>query len=324
MPPRCPLSRAALSGAELRDAGAAAASPMEPGWAPGVAAPASPRPAEGPGNGRKEKFEGGERRGAGRVRAPPGGAAEPRRYLPRRRAPAAGMGLSGEPSSPGSRAARGAEEGGPEPAALPRPPPLPAPARCSALLPRREKGQRCPNKAIGSQELLPKITPRSPASARGPFYEGGKRHSPPSRPSVRPSPPRPGQGSRRRTGWESKRLLKIERAWEGGASLPPRCPAGRTGSRPGTGGSGRGSREPRPGAMSRAERSRGAAPGLLAPAELEQGVRAQLHLRYSARPAQPGRCFKVNFRGAVGYRKGFTRRHSLLSQTTNSPRSPAV
>lgn len=265
MPPQCALSRAALSGAELRDAGAAAASPKEPGWVPGAAAPASPRPAEGPGNGRKEKLQRVERRGAGRVQAPPVGAAEPRRYLPPRRGHGAARGAEqpGERSPAGSRAARGADEGGPEPAALPRPPPLPAPALRSTLLPRREKGQRCPNKAIGSQELLPKITPRSPASASGPFYEGGKRHSPPYRPSVRP--PRPGQGSRRRTGWESKCLLKIERAWEGGASLPPRCPAGRTGSRPGSGGNGRGSREPRPGAMSRAERSRGAAPGLPAP-----------------------------------------------------------
>lgn len=44
--------------------------------------------------------------------------------------------------------------------------PPPAPSR-PALLPRREKGQRCPNKAIGSQEQLPKITPLEPGPRLG-------------------------------------------------------------------------------------------------------------------------------------------------------------
>lgn len=172
-----------------RSSGAAAASPKGPGWAPRPAAPASPRPAEGPGNGRKARSEGGERGSrAAPLPAPP---PRPRRGHgppPGRPSPAAG-----EPS-PAPGGGRGSPAG--------RRPPRPVPLR-SALLPRREKGQRCPNKAIGSQELLPKITPRSPASASGPFYEGGKRHIP-------PPPPPPGQGSRRRRGWESKCLLKIE------------------------------------------------------------------------------------------------------------------
>lgn len=46
------------------------------------------------------------------------------------------------------------------------PPPGRRPPR-PALLPRREKGQRCPNKAIGSQELLPKITPLEPGPRLG-------------------------------------------------------------------------------------------------------------------------------------------------------------
>lgn len=75
-------------------------------------------------------------------------------------------------------AARGAapprgRDGGPEPRGregmgVPSPPLSPArPPPRPALLPRREKGQRCPNKAIGSQELLPKITPLEPGPRLG-------------------------------------------------------------------------------------------------------------------------------------------------------------
>lgn len=148
-------------------------------------------------------MEGGERGGPGSSPSPPpprpgpgrGSRAAPLPAPPPR--PRRGHGAEPRGGGRGSRAGRA-------PPARPPPPPLPCPAR-SALLPRREKGQRCPNKAIGSQELLPKITPRSPASASGPFYEGGKRHIPP-----RPPSPAPGRDPGGEDGWESKCLLKIE------------------------------------------------------------------------------------------------------------------
>lgn len=133
----------------------------------------------GRGTGGRRNWREGRGAGRARARAPPprpgpgrGSRAAPLPAPPPR--PRRGHGAEPRGGGRGSRAGRA-------PPARPPPPPLPCPAR-SALLPRREKGQRCPNKAIGSQELLPKITPRSPASASGPFYEGGKRHIPPRPP----------------------------------------------------------------------------------------------------------------------------------------------
>lgn len=82
-------------------------------------------PARGDRNGRKEKLEGGERRGEG------GGWWGPRGSRAR---PEGGEGRD--------RAGGGSRK---------QPPPR-------RSLPRLQRGQRCPNKAIGSQELLPKIT----------------------------------------------------------------------------------------------------------------------------------------------------------------------
>lgn len=122
-------------------------------------------PARGDCDGRKEKLEGGERRREGR----------------------------GWWRAPGSRA--WPEEGEGWGGGVPRQPP----PRCSP--PRPQRGQHCPNKAIGSQELLPKITPW-PGPHFGALLWRRREIQPP-----RSSLPTSGQAASR--GWESKCLPKI-------------------------------------------------------------------------------------------------------------------